>query len=159
MSEFFRGWKRKVGVATLIVACVFAALWVRGQTIKDVYQFGSGEGPFFNTLVSSRFGLMWLRYQATDGTTYSWNPGWFEVPIDATTTLHSGECRLIYDIQWRLTWWGFDFCNSAKGDQIHAVHRNIPYWSIVIPLTLISAWLLLGKPRQARKPPASPVRT
>jgi hypothetical protein len=29
----------------------------------------------------------------------------------------------------------------------------IPYWSIVLPLTAISAWLLLSKPRPA-KPPA-----
>ena len=24
----------------------------------------------------------------------------------------------------------------------------IPYWSLVIPLTLLSAWLILGKPRR-----------
>jgi hypothetical protein len=29
----------------------------------------------------------------------------------------------------------------------------IPYWSIVIPLTLLSAWLLLSKPRKRDDPP------
>jgi len=27
---------------------------------------------------------------------------------------------------------------------------SIPYWSIVIPMTLLSAWLLLSKPRVAK---------
>lgn len=32
----------------------------------------------------------------------------------------------------------------------------IPYWSIVIPLTLVSAWLLLGKLRHVKKPEPTP---
>src|SRR5262249_20240049 len=35
MSTFFHGWKRKVGVVTLLVACAFAGAWVRGVTICD----------------------------------------------------------------------------------------------------------------------------
>jgi hypothetical protein len=29
MREFFRGWKRMVGLVTLMVACLFTAGWVR----------------------------------------------------------------------------------------------------------------------------------
>ena len=29
MMEFFRGWRRKVGVVTLAMACVFMVGWVR----------------------------------------------------------------------------------------------------------------------------------
>ena len=27
---------------------------------------------------------------------------------------------------------------------------RIPYWSLVLPLTLLSAWLILAKPRKAK---------
>ncbi len=32
----------------------------------------------------------------------------------------------------------------------------IPYWSLVLPLTLLSAWLLLSKPRQTKPSTESP---
>src|SRR3954462_3489874 len=35
MREFFRGWRRKLGVATLVMACVFAAGWVRSLFHRD----------------------------------------------------------------------------------------------------------------------------
>lgn len=39
MREFFKGWKRIVGVVTLVMACVFAAGWVRSLVCYDVFQF------------------------------------------------------------------------------------------------------------------------
>ncbi len=30
---------------------------------------------------------------------------------------------------------------------VHQTIAQVPYWSIVIPLTLLSAWLLLSRPR------------
>lgn len=148
MGDFFKGWRRKIGCMTLVMACGFAGLWIRGHAIKDVYQFGNGRGPVYDTVVSSRYGLMWFRYEATDGSGYSWNPGWFAIPINASTELHSEECKIVHDIKWRWSGWGFDFCDSGKGDRIHVVHRNIPYWSLALPLTALSAFLLLTKPRK-----------
>ena len=31
MGDYFKPWRRKIGVATLVMACVFAAGWVNGQ--------------------------------------------------------------------------------------------------------------------------------
>lgn len=31
MREFFQRWRRKVGVASLGLACIFAGLWLRSQ--------------------------------------------------------------------------------------------------------------------------------
>ncbi len=28
--------------------------------------------------------------------------------------------------------------------------KTVPYWSLVLPLTLLSAWLILGKPRKVK---------
>lgn len=51
--------------------------------------------------------------------------------------------------------------NESKNDlglrAIYLVAKSfpnfrVPYWSIVVPLTLLSAWLLLSKSRRAQKP-------
>ena len=36
MREFFQGWRRKVGVVTLVMACVLTAGWVRSFLIRDI---------------------------------------------------------------------------------------------------------------------------
>lgn len=35
MREFFRGWERKLGALTLMLACVFTAGWVRSLAMTD----------------------------------------------------------------------------------------------------------------------------
>jgi hypothetical protein len=55
MYTFFYGWRRKMGVATLVIACMLMAAWLRGRTTIDllmVTAFGrqvnfiSGSGAF-----------------------------------------------------------------------------------------------------------------
>lgn len=57
MNEYLCPIRRKLGVATLILACVFAAGWVRSLFVDDQYAFDS------HTLYSRRgeFGI--CRYQ------------------------------------------------------------------------------------------------
>ena len=51
-------------------------------------------------------------------------------------------------IKWRFRYFGFGI-----GDEVDQTGvLRAPYWSIVIPLTLLSAWLLLSKPRIAKSP-------
>ena len=35
MGDFFHGWRRKVGLLTLVMACVFTAGWIRADGICD----------------------------------------------------------------------------------------------------------------------------
>lgn len=39
---------------------------------------------------------------------------------------------------------------SPSGYTEHLWYCSIDYWHVVLPLTLLSAWLLLSKPRQAK---------
>ena len=39
---------------------------------------------------------------------------------------------------------------------IRVTQRTLPYWSLVIPLTLLSAWMLLSKPRPSAPKPSEP---
>ncbi len=52
------------------------------------------------------------------------------------------------DLDWEIRLFGFHFGHGVPR-QVYISHTFlvIPYWSIVIPLTLLSAWLLFSKPR------------
>ena len=41
MREFFKEWRRKVGLLTLLMACVFMAGWVRSHVIQDQFLFST----------------------------------------------------------------------------------------------------------------------
>ena len=46
---------------------------------------------------------------------------------------------------------GFHFETGKVGHQSRYAVYTIPYWSIVLPLTLISVFLLLSKPRKSNQ--------
>lgn len=35
MSEYFKPWRRKIGVLTLLIASMFTAGWIRSSTVED----------------------------------------------------------------------------------------------------------------------------
>ena len=39
MKDFFRGWRRKAGCVTLVMACVFMAGWIRTLTTYEELSF------------------------------------------------------------------------------------------------------------------------
>ena len=95
MSDYFKPLRRKIGLLTLPVACVFVALWVAGSEI---------------------------------------NPGYFDLLVQ-----HDDECLHIsgqIDLPANLADIPFD--------------QLIPYSLFAIPLTLLSAWLLLSRPRTGK---------
>jgi hypothetical protein len=58
-----------------------------------------------------------------------------------------------YDVRWRWHYLGFEFVEATLRGQlivVSSVKWIIPYWSIVLPLTLLSAWLILEKTRKAK---------
>jgi len=81
MGEFFKGWRRKIGVVTLVLACVFAVDWMR---LAD--------------------------YSVKEGRTS--------------------------DVPWLPT--------------VMHPQLGVPYGWIVLPLTLLSGYLLLSKPRLSK---------
>ena len=140
MREFFNGWKRKLGVVTLLTACAFAAGWVRSLTIGDQ-----------STIRMNMNSLFWMIS----------NNGWFgcvavlEPNVGSTTeffrhwTDKSSPSPLVmgpFDgVPYRWNW-------------ASSPHFILPYSTLVVPLTLLSAWLLLSKPRPAKRV-APPVTT
>lgn len=57
-----------------------------------------------------------------------------------------------HTVEWEWRWQcsGFEFGNFIPmGVEIHEAICIIPYWSLILPLTVLSAWLLLAKPCQS----------
>jgi hypothetical protein len=109
----YRCWRRKAGVVTLVMACVFTAGWVRSMVTDDYVSafnrtFYSSKGAF---LIGGHFSL--------DYRTSAW---------DSRPGLFPPEMRF----------------------------SGVPYSLMAIPLTLLSAYLILWKPRKREvRPPQS----
>jgi hypothetical protein len=130
MREFFHGWRRKAGVASLVMACAVTSLWIRSQANLDV---------------------VWLRVL---GQQFAVNTSPGQLLMFRLDTAHFDD----------VLWFSME-TRSAEGvaiiksiDHLNGQHPEpgthylrIWYWSIVLPLTLLSAYLILWKPRKRVK--------
>lgn len=152
MLTFFKGWKRKVGVLTLLLACALAAFWMRGLEFEDVWQPSYGkklgdihEAPVQHVFRVSHYGLTWQRSQSLDGGSFAWEPSFSSDIISIAAQIEEkGEKRDAPHMKWRWRGAGFDFYDSESDDILRS-RRRVPYWAIVLPLTFASAWLLLSR--------------
>ena len=149
MKEFFRGWRRKVGVVTLVMACVFMAGWMRSLTFNEcvMIQFRKDWSDEF---ASSDSSLIWACHRTRLAS------GLLPVFYSNRRTDDDGIWKRQF-VQWRWRLLGFGHGGDDGGAKsignliIHTSPSKvtvIPYWSIVIPLTALSAYLLLSKPRK-----------
>lgn len=181
MKDFFRGWRRKVGVCTLAMACVFAAGWVRSLVVCDQVAFALDAIDRFTIVVTSNHFLTskngcirWIRYEPlSNGVNPAiMNPSsiWSTVPLDPPSepfdefkdTLAGVSITMTrksfigeHYWHWRLRWLNFDFGKGqAYGDAPMFVWV-VPYWSATIPLTALACWLLI-KPSKTDSTKTSP---
>jgi len=129
MGDFFHGWRRKAGVAGLVMACCWAFGWIRSCVSHDSVQINFGDCTYLD-ITSSIHGLSIARFFANGG------------PLELT-------------VVWRVDHGKFEWFFPSKpkmiqGNAFGYTVCAISYSSIVIPLTLISAYLLLVKPRVAK---------
>jgi hypothetical protein len=156
MRAVFRGWRRKSGVLTLLMACAFTGLWARSDETSDVFGFPIING-MQHSIESTCEGIRSIRSTPLPRTS---SIGWVLKKIadrDRNPRRESvNDFWEYFDVDWRWDWAGFHFGGGklkpfflafAKLDSGKAECSQIPYWSIVTPLTLLSAWLLLSKPR------------
>lgn len=152
MGDVFKGWRRKIGVVTLVMACVLMAGWARSQRIGECfnvshagtrrYDLGSDQNRVFLSLLSAQSGDS-IRLRNSNGT---------EVFVPFYMKMSRGLERRLTECktEWRCQLWGFEIWKVQTPDIPQ--FRNltvmfIPYWSIVLPMTLLSAYLILWKPR------------
>lgn len=157
MGAFFKPWRRKAGCVTLLTACVFAAGWVRSLTICDGMAITFTKSRY--SVRSYRHQILWDHEHVKNGRLYHPFFSHFRVIISEAT--HSDPFDGFRECHWRVSAGDFYI---ASGIGLAGYYSNFvpkpgppvrfslmiaqtPYWSIVLPLTLLSAWLLLGTPR------------
>jgi hypothetical protein len=140
MREFFRSWKRKIGVLMLVMACVLTAGWLRSLSGLDIIgtpilnQIAIGiesKGSYIGLLIAeapngSVGHPVWHRYTSAQ------IDGWVRSSPQAVVEVH--PLGMIH----------IGFAESPI-----AFSRNclVPYWTVTLPIALISAWCLLSKSR------------
>ena len=144
MGDYLKPLRRKIGVLTLVMACVMMGMWGRSTDTTDTFLIaGGGMGKGSYSLISTREGLCW-DYQLPVSYIGKQQRLW--------RTLECKEYFSTTNTIWRWRQAGFAYCEHhlfPTDDSICSdCYFIVPYWSIVSPLTVLAAWLLLSKPRQ-----------
>jgi len=91
MAEFFKGWRRKVGCVTLVMACVFTAGWFRSLSHEDELVL-----LLFNRMHSVGFEPGWISW-------WSWNDPskitWPRKPVEWNTRLIGSRPETIEEFE------------------------------------------------------------
>lgn len=137
MRDFFKGWRRKVGLVALAMAVLTSITWLRSQFVTEIWTF---------TLVDRKHQVYLENHQvcwvaARRGPDDNFPDGWnrLDRPSSRATRI---EQRL-YDLTLILS----VIPHGLRADTIELREWRIPVQWVVLPLTLLSAWLILRKPR------------
>lgn len=165
MGEYFKGWRRKIGVITLLFACLFTDAWMRGHIVEDCFGWGddileNGRGEC-HVLCASRNGLIWKKFETLHPSLIvemgEANIRWSRKPITASASADP-RAHLTFDSEMEWRWWGGGFDLGVLHEKWNIFLRvkfaAVSYWSIILVLTILSSCLLLSKPR-----PKSSMRT
>lgn len=146
MPTHFKLPRRKIGVATLAMACLFAVGWVQSRHSKCWFDFRSdSHHHLFFIADNSRLCLVRMPEDVAGHVESIIERGHFWI-----------SRGVLNDIEDLWSFGGFALGRNVDvyGEPMDAL--VIPGGSIVIPLTLLSAWLLLSKPRAKKPEPILP---
>lgn len=141
MREFFHGWKRKVGVLTLVIACVFAAGWIRSNSTTDILILESRD-EIHEFELRSTHSFIALEWTAQgDPVPLKFQFGWPHLLSEANDP-DSPESQRSFAFRCR--------SHRNKGGEFRRWELRIGYGWILLSLVVASTWLLLCKPRVAK---------
>ncbi len=133
MGDFFYGWRRKAGMATLVLACLFLGAWGRS--------FASTNDHF----------TVWKNHSVySHNGSVCWN-----IRYDDLSTADASPNPAIPKINSR-----WELCGVVVSDiSFHRIGMRqywVTYWYLMTPLTLLAGFLLLSQPRRTNRPAAAP---
>lgn len=168
MFEFCRGWKRKAGILASGFACLFLMGWVRSFQELDYIQLVGPEADYY--LRSDEFGLSSSRHQdlRSDQIRVWEHFPQFQIrssflvrklPRIRYVTYNYHNYGPLTEVPPGYRWHGIGFHYGQgpslnadgqfkRGYRWHVTKVVVPYWSVVIPLTILSTYLLLSKRRE-----------
>jgi hypothetical protein len=148
MKEFFRGWRRKVGVVTLVMACLLMCGWVRSRGQVDLVIFSF---PNLNlTFLSCHHGVRLLP-QRSLMISYGGSSPNYSVRL----TFQNERIENTPGISWH-SYMSDRLDIQDENNEVSTQNGFYSYGIVSIPLTIIATWLLVfSKPRQS-KPQSHP---
>ncbi|MDB5346658.1 MAG: hypothetical protein JWP89_5035 [Schlesneria sp.] len=177
MFEFFYGWRRKMGTATLLIALLFMGGWIRSFVVDDYIAF-----PFLFCVEAGSWSLDGLASKNESLVLYAYvlppiyelGPDSEEIPLASSgSTIPAAEPALkehepadalsacseseAAADEWTIVGESAVSCQAIIiGCCIFPPEPvvTLPFCWIVMPLTLLSAYLLLWNPR---KPVSTPL--
>lgn len=149
MRDFFKSWKRKAGCVALVLACGLLAGSMRTQFVVDEFRFGDWQDSA-SFLVNCGNSITWMRThkqkQVSLAPKWTQGPSRFHKP-DYVEWLLSGE----WEADWKWCWLGFESGSLTRiRFGMTLTYWRVSYWSVILPLTLLSAYLLFSKPRSPK---------
>ncbi|WP_010582806.1 hypothetical protein [Schlesneria paludicola] len=125
MREYFKPLRRKLGVVTLLMACLFAVGWVRSEIISEIVILPVNARTAIGIVSShGRFSV------ETEAIQTPAQPLYTTSPVSKIRRAFAGK-----ETQW---------ASLMEFDKLYGAF--VPYWLIVIPLIAISFSLLLFTP-------------
>ena len=135
---------------TLLIACVFTGGWVRSILVLDQRSFASGRHSLEYVQNGDHGNFFWFHLTSdTDSgkELFDWC-----VSAGNRMPLLTNKKSIPFGF-----FWSFDIA-KIESSEATGFEVTFEYWRIVIPLTLLSAFLLLTKPRKSTpKEIAAPV--
>ena len=146
MREFFKGWRRKAGVVTLAMACLFLGLWFRSKWFVDDLSICTSRTTM-EALLSLNGHLCLVSTRDSRGFADEPFIHWRGVPYHRDTFVDPNNSG--YG-SWQ--YWGLGIA-TAHSQETWATEslRCISYWYFVTPLTLLSAYLILWPGKRVTK--------
>lgn len=143
MHTFFHGWRRKTGCVTLVMALGVSVLWGRSYLIRD--EIHIPRPSRFYAVDSSHGGVQLESYRQAFADRFAWT----HHRIDRSEPFGS----LIFDgdIYWTFAGFAFHSGQYLPFNEPYSIWR-VPYWALLLPLTLLSAYLILHNARKQEPP-------
>ncbi len=127
MFAFLHGWRRKLGCVTLVTALLIAGPWLRSYVIVDTFE--GAFGPRRHELRSRHGRLTWSAYNP-EVVERTWV--WRTRPTSRRDAYVAAFTPPVdFNHPWKMRRW-----------EIH-------YWTLAVPLTLLSVYLVLWRPGSA----------
>jgi hypothetical protein len=149
MLSFFHGGRRKMGVSTLVMACALMVGWCRSFHTNDQPTL-SVKG--YDLSLDSDRGRLTFIYMPRRTPWAQWVISWNTTDVCLLQAMELELERLKGSGSAPTSIWqrlGFDRTVPIPIEGL-APHWTwaVPYWSVTIPLTMLSTYRLLSKPRR-----------
>ncbi|HEY4258681.1 MAG TPA: hypothetical protein VGM98_00920 [Schlesneria sp.] len=145
MHTFFHGWRRKSGVASLVMACVITGAWIRSMMCQTDLSIRTEKHACVGVRSSNQFCAIY--YVRLNIPTLNWDA---VNTVEFTTYPFTEQPQMKKWPSGDLRWWFRSVCwhEVDKGPNHREAFLIIPHWAIILPLTFLSAYLILWKPRK-----------